>query len=81
VHSVGYFYYYYCYYCYHYYCYYYHYHYYYYYYYYIILLHMFMAKVSHSTGISKLPFSLLMPRYLAQAFNVIKWQLKFNPAA
>jgi hypothetical protein len=25
--------------------------------------------------------SLLMPRYLAQPFNVIKWQLKYNPAA
>jgi hypothetical protein len=22
-----------------------------------------------------------MPRYLAQPFNVIKWELKFNPAA
>jgi hypothetical protein len=28
-----------------------------------------------------LTLSLLMPRYLAQPFNVIKWQLKFNPAA
>jgi hypothetical protein len=28
-----------------------------------------------------LTLSLLMPRYLAQPFNVIKRQLKFNPAA
>jgi hypothetical protein len=28
-----------------------------------------------------LTLSLLMPRYLAQPFNVIKWQLKFNLAA
>jgi hypothetical protein len=28
-----------------------------------------------------LTLNLLMPRYLAQPFNVIKWQLKFNLAA
>jgi hypothetical protein len=28
-----------------------------------------------------LTLGLLMLRYLAQPFNVIKWQLKFNPAA
>jgi hypothetical protein len=32
----------------------------------------------HTTLLETL--SLLKPRYLVQPFNVIKWQLKFNPA-
>jgi hypothetical protein len=35
----------------------------------------------HQKHSNPLNIRLLMPRYLAQPFNVIKWQLKFNPAA